>query len=275
MGEKIIDPFNQLLNKINRELTRENLQSLVHICGKHVSAGEKEKIECGLDLFKYLQQRGIISHDKVGNLWKFMAKMLPPRADIVRLVNDYIKKEYHTNDVRSVLQDLSESYEQFNNPAFSSSAPAPQDTNREMKIDTECMYCVCRKPPSRYACLGFIGISVFIFIVVAIVVWYTEAPKDPHPYIIGAAIVLFLFVIGCCLWPKCKSCHRRGYTNIINSTLQLAESGERTVISETVRVVSAQPRAHNNEFGCASSADSVGISVRVGGTSFSSAEVVE
>ena len=165
MGEKIIDPFNQLLNKINRELTRENLQSLVHICGKHVSAGEKEKIECGLDLFKYLQQRGIISHDKVGNLWKFMAKMLPQRADIVRLVNDYIKKEYHTNDERSVLQDLTESYEQFNNPAFSSSAP--QDTNHEMKIDTECMYCVCRKPPSCYACLGFIGISVSIFIVVA------------------------------------------------------------------------------------------------------------
>ena len=272
MGERIIDPFSQLLNKINYELTSKDLQGLVHICGKHLRGREKENIKNGLDLFECLQRKGIISHDKVANLWWFIMKMLPKPVRIVDLVENYIKKEHHTDDLRlvlhEVLQDMSESYE---SRAFSSDGP--QVTNHErFKRDNEYMYCVCRKSSSCYVILG---IPVFLFIVVASVVWFAESPKDLHPYIIGAACVLFFFIVGCYLCKKCtcKSCHRRGYENIVNSTVQLVESGEQIVTSEAGRVA-AEPRAYDNKYGCASSADSVGISVRPVLGSVSSAEVV-
>ena len=147
MAEQVqkLDSFRLLLNEISHQLTEQNLQSLIHIY--NVPGGMRKQISDGLELFNYMMTQDYISREKIGNLRNLMRKVRPRRKDLVRLVDDHIKQEFKTDDVRFVLDDFSESWEQI---PKSGSSP-PDEPEAVFKIDCSYLNCVCRRVPSCYA----------------------------------------------------------------------------------------------------------------------------
>ena len=227
-----MDSFRLLLNEISHELTDQNLQSLIHIY--KVPGGVKNKIHDGLALFDYMITQDFISREKIGNVRELMRKIRPRRKDLVRLVDNYIKKEFKTDDIRSVLDDdLSDSWEQISEIQRQRGSPvAAHQETVVCKIDCVYLNCACRRMPSCYAPVVLL---IFFSIIVTVVFWYApHVPGISEPinsnaklkrvgvYIILLEILVLLVVIGLCIRKKLASylpCKERG-SNIQESTSQ-------------------------------------------------------
>jgi hypothetical protein len=217
-----MDSFRLLLNDISHQLTEQNLQSLIHIF--NVPGGVRKQINDGLALFAYMITQDYISREKVGNLRNLIRKIRPHRKDLVRLVDNYIKKEFQTDNVRSVIGDFSESW-----PGVILESPVTVDEETAVcKIDCGYSNCVCRRVPSCY-------VPTIVLLVIAIIAtavcWYADVPKISKSiksnsdlkragvYILIAEILALLLVI--CLRIRrnlvsCLACHKSSYTVLAN-----------------------------------------------------------
>lgn len=274
----MIDPFNVLLNKISHELGKESLQSLIHIC--EIPGAYAENIQDGLALFRYLKNTNRISREKIGYLRNLTRKMLPKRCDLVDLVDEYIKKEYHTDNVSLVLEDFSQSLPEAAvspNPAVSPVLPPPEDNtvrDQLFNINNEYMHCSCRKFPS---CLWASIIILFFAIICTSLFWYADVPrisvkinsnqdvKDGGIYIIIAESLLFVLLIVRMLWKK-RVCHQRGYVHLTNLVLNngMEANGKANV---------SAPVTYRGNYGSSPGQENIGSHVSVGYI-VSSAEIV-
>ena len=103
-----IDPFRLLLNQLSGELMQDNLKSLVHICGKHIPAGQREQISCGWDLFSLLRQQNMIGGEpkQIVYLLSIIQQMTPGRKDLVDKVKGYIECTYEESEKQMIFNDV-------------------------------------------------------------------------------------------------------------------------------------------------------------------------
>ena len=185
----------------------------------------------GLAFFDYMITQDYISREKIGNLRNLIRKLRPRRKDLVRVVDNYIKKEFQTNDIRLVLDDFSESWEQI--PLVRSGSPALYDEAAACKIDCGYLNCVCRRVPS---CYTPIIVLLLIAIIATIVFWWADVPhisdsminsnselKSAGVFIIILEILALLLVIGLRIRRNlisCLGCQEPNYTVLVNPCIQ-------------------------------------------------------
>ncbi len=250
MGEQVqrMDSFRLLLNEISHQLTEQNLQSLIHIY--NVPGGMRKQMNGGLALFGYMITQDFISREKIGNLRHLMRKLRPRRKDLVRLVDDYIKNEFQTDDVRLVLDDFSESWEQI--AENKGGSPVSHDETALCKIDCAYLNCVCRRVPSCYAPIIAL---LLIAIIATTVFWYADVPKisnsiNSNPelkragvYIVILQILALLFVIGFRIrrtLASCLACRNPGYGVLVNPSIQEGTSKRMAPISTSASTSALQ-----------------------------------
>lgn len=256
MGDLMIDPFKLLLNEISHELTEKDLQSLIHISG--VPGGSQSSIKDGLTLFRYLMRIDLISKEKVGNLRKLLRKIRPRRRDLVLLVDDYIKKEYKTDNVSLVLDDFSQSWEEIKNPLeVFDGEPSRGSSDVWFKIDCAYTHCVCYKFPACYVPLI---VLLLLAVIVTAICWYADVPRvsrhinadddlrNAGVYIIVVECLLLFLLAGLYAWKKlnCRLSGLRGYVNIVEPTVQRGTAPRGT--AGEGRAVSA-PRVYRESTG--------------------------
>ncbi|XP_028412973.1 uncharacterized protein LOC114535853 [Dendronephthya gigantea] len=279
MSSQRLDSFRLLLNDISHELTEKNLQSLLHISG--VPDGVRENIKDGLTLFRHMITHDQISHEKIDHLRDLIRQIRPRRRDLVKKVDNYIKKEFETDDVRTVVGDFIASTEvqESGSPAFSAShetAVSPVCT-----IDCAYMNCTCRRVPSCYTPIIVLLVSATIL---TAVFWYADVPgvsdniksnsnlKRAGLYIIIAEIGLLLAVIGIRMQARisrCLVCRNTGYDSLENQRSQNSMA-RRMVETADLPMVQSPPRQHkvseSTESAVFSSCSCDGASVSTFGT---------
>ena len=251
MGEQVqrMDSFRLLLNDISHQLTEQNLQSLIHIF--NVPGGVRKQINSGLALFGYMITQDYISREKIGNLRELIRKLRPRRKDLVRLVDNYIKKEFQTDEVRSVIGDYSDSWEHV----IPESPVTVQEETAVCKIDCAYLNCVCRRVPSCYVP---IIVLLLITIIATAVCWYADVPKisksiksnsnlkSAGVYILIAEALALLLVIILRIWPSCLAFRKPNYTLLANPGVQ--EGPTRQIINSAsagqLQGVASAPRPY-------------------------------
>ncbi|XP_028412962.1 uncharacterized protein LOC114535844 [Dendronephthya gigantea] len=174
-----MDSFLILLNEISYELTDDELQSLIHIY--NVPGGLRKHINSGLALFHYMMRQDFISRDNIENLHRLMRKIRPARRDLVRKVEKYIEKEFETADFRTVITDLSESWEKIEHNTGGGSGPgtlASPTPEEAATCNIDCAYvnclCRCRRVPSCYTPAILL---LLVLIIATAVFWYADVPE--------------------------------------------------------------------------------------------------
>lgn len=190
MAEHTIDSFKILLNNISHELDEENLRSLLSLSA--VPGSLKSRMKDGWMLFDWLLKVNFISRDKLGNLRELLRRMRPKRRDLVSLVDEYIKKEYDTDDLSEVIHNFSDSLEKHLVISMDDSQTAC------CKFNCECYW---RFPSCYVPLIAFVS----ILLIFACMSWYEDVPKiteylNSHEdrkklgkYVIAA---LFLLLLG-------------------------------------------------------------------------------
>lgn len=231
MGHKM-DSFRILLNEISQHLTDQNLQSLIHIC--NVPGSKKNKMNNGLALFDYMINQDYISRERIGNVHYLMRKI--GRKDLVRLVDDYINKEFQPEEIHSIRNDFSDSWEKDSQNKRGSSVTV-RDEPPVCEISCEYLNCACRRVPSCY----IPAVVILLFSIIATVLfWYAHVPKVSHAIqsnedvkvagwsILVLEILLLFVLLGFCMRKKIASCLRvqnPGYNELVNPSANRAQEG--------------------------------------------------
>ena len=235
MGHKM-DSFRLLLNEISQHLTDQNLQSLIHIY--NVPGSKKNKMNNGLALFEYMINQDFISRERIGNVHYLMRKI--GRKDLVRLVDDYINKEFPPEEIHSIRNDFSDSWEKDSQNKRGSSVTVPEEPPVcGISCVNSCVYlnCVCRRVPSCY----IPAVVILLFSIIATVVfWYAHVPEvsqaiqsNEDVKVAGLSILLLeiflLFVLlGFCMRKKIASClcvQNPGYNELVNPSVNCVQEG--------------------------------------------------
>ena len=171
-----IDPFRLLLNQLSGELMHDNLKSLVHICGKHIPAGQREQISCGWDLFSLLRQQNMIGGEprQIAFLLSIIQEMKPGRKDLVDIVKGYIECTYEESEKQMILNDV-ESTPKSPSRRLPSSPPASAEC---CNVRCGCFSCNCDPCCGGSCCCLIVAILMIFFGVTAALLWYTNVFPD-------------------------------------------------------------------------------------------------
>ena len=91
----MVDTFRRLLYDISKRLSKEEVIDLVYLCKVPQSA--QTKIQDGKDLFKHLEETGVISEQRIHTLKKVLYLLRPKRQDLLDLVD----RKFPEDDNRS------------------------------------------------------------------------------------------------------------------------------------------------------------------------------
>ena len=251
-----IDPFRLLLNQLSGELMHDNLKSLVHICGKHIPAGQREQISCGWDLFSLLRQQNMIGGEpkQIVYLLRIIQQMTPGRKDLVDKVKGYIECTYEESEKQMIFNDV-ESIPKIPSRQLPSSQPASAEC---CNVRCGCFSCNCDPCCSGSCCCLIVAILMIFFGVTAALLWYTNVFPDVSKHlnsisnenlahagwvIFGALGFVAICCISCCIYIRRRS-------RIDNS----AESVERLADADVESVDSAFDNTASNSYASLSSA---------------------
>lgn len=243
MEENTIDSFKILLNNISHELDEQNLQSLLSLCS--VPGGSRSRMKDGWTFFDYLMKIDYISKDKLGNLRELLKRMRPRRRDLVRLVDDYIKKEYDTDDVSEIIANFSDSWEKHMvNPVG-----YPDPENHDISPACCKVNCVCYWHfPSCYVPLITFVAVLFVFVCIS---WFADFPKITNylnenenrknlgKYVVGALFLLLVVLstfYGRKKWSASKQQERSDVSNFTIQNESAARSSSDSLVTSKVRV---------------------------------------
>ncbi|CAB4023431.1 caspase-8 isoform X1 [Paramuricea clavata] len=155
----MVDTFKRLLYDISKRLSKEEVIDLVYLCKVPQSA--QTKIQDGKDLFKYLEETGVINEQKIHTLKKVLYLLRPKRQDLLDLVD----RKFPEDDNRS-------------NRSISI---CTTNTINTVKSDT-------RKPKTVHTYLnaneyrkdiGFIVVSVLSFLLIIVIFPYLIRKHGP------------------------------------------------------------------------------------------------
>lgn len=191
-AESALDPFQKLLNNLNHELNERNLESLIHVCGRHIPGSQRERISSGWDVFNILRHQNVIGseREKIHNLLEIIKELRPKRRDLVSLVKQHIRDCYENPE--TILEDLQSSWEYRGTrlPATSSRSSSPIRDDDCCLI--RCCGCFCKCDYGNSCCNAccnaccdaccmwfgaILGGLFFLLAIVAVLAWYSSIPR--------------------------------------------------------------------------------------------------
>lgn len=224
----LLDPFQILLNSLSSELHERNLQSLIHVCGDFIAAGEREKISSGWGVFSILRQRNLIGSEpeKMANLLKIIKELRPRRRDLVDKIKRYIEENYEEPEL--ILKDF-ESSSDYTLPirVISRSSTPISDRPQEDCCRIRCCGLTCSFNPCCDGCCCCVILAIlFSFLaIVAALAWYSSIPvvnkhlndrddlKHAGPYVISSlGFLAVCSVIGVIYIRCCRPRDQLNYT---------------------------------------------------------------
>ena len=223
-----LDPFQILLNGLSSELHERNLHSLIHVCGNHIPAGEREKISSGWGVFSILRQRNLIGSEpeKMANLLRIIKELRPRRRDFVDKIKRHIEENYEEPEL--ILKDF-ESSSEYTLPirVISRSSTPIIDMPQEDCCRIRCCGLTCSFNPCCDGCCCCVILAIlFSFLaIVAALAWYSSIPvvnkylndrddlKHAGPYVISSLGILAVCnVIGVIYIRCCRPRDQLNYT---------------------------------------------------------------
>lgn len=209
-----LDPYLILLNNLSNELDRNNLQSLIHVCGKFIPAGQREQIQTGWDVFSILRHRNVIGEEgeKLTFLLKLIKELRPKRRDLVHMVKQYI--EEHCGEQLQKVQDevessggsyglltTNQSHQQTMTANFG-------DDNAVAGCIVQCGSCFnCSCFPRCDGCICCASLAIFLALLTAVIafLWFIPSfrkaymKRDPHlkEHVIVGMVLAAAFIAAC------------------------------------------------------------------------------
>lgn len=199
-----IDKFRRLLYDISKQLSIEEVKGLVYLF--KVPQCAQTKIQDGKDLFKHLEESGVINEHKIHELKKVLNLLRPKRQDLLDLVDkkfpvpadDGMRSDSSTsicttNTINTVTSDTS---------GYSSVVKALQRPGELARQNTRDDDVTSPPPPKKYFivdcyCMQFHGCSItkpfcccygttvflFFLLVISAVFWFSGKPKTVYTYL--------------------------------------------------------------------------------------------
>ena len=198
----MIDKFRRLLYDISKQLSAEEVNELVYLCKVPHSA--QTRIHDGKDLFRHLEESGVINEHKIHELKKVLNHLRPKRQDLLDLVDkkfpapvdDGIRQGRSisictTNTINTITSDTS------GYSAVIKANSRPGELVRQNKRDADV------KPPSKKYfivdcfCVQFHGCSItkpfcccygttvflLFLLVISVIFWFSGKPKTVYTYL--------------------------------------------------------------------------------------------
>lgn len=209
-----LDPFLILLNNLSNEFDRNNLRSLIHVCGKFISAGQREQIQTGWDVFSILRHRNVIGQEgeKLTFLLKLIKELRPKRRDLVHMVKQYI--EEHCGEQLQKVQDEVESSGGSNGLLTSNRSHLQTITANFGDDDAvagcivqcgSCFNCSCFPRCDAYICCASLAIFLALLTTVFAFLWFMPSfrkayiKRDPQliEHVIVGMVLAAAFIAAC------------------------------------------------------------------------------
>lgn len=209
-----LDPFLILLNNLSNEFDRNNLRSLIHVCGKFISGGQREQIQTGWDVFSILRHRNVIGQEgeKLTFLLKLIKELRPKRRDLVHMVKQYI--EEHCGEQLQKVQDEVES-SGGSNGLLTSNRSHLQTITANFGDDNavagcivqcgSCFNCSCFPRCDAYICCASLAIFLALLTTVFAFLWFMPSfrkayiKRDPQliEHVIVGMVLAAAFIAAC------------------------------------------------------------------------------
>ena len=190
----MVDTFRRLLFDISKSLTKEEVTDLIFLC--KVPQAAQMKIQDGKDLFKYLEESGVINEQKIYSLKKILILLRPRRQDLL----DLVERKYPGEDNQSFCSISFSRKNTISTIASDTSGyslvtkttttkHARQDSNepdgpqKYFIVDCYCIKfdgCSITKPLCCYY-----GTTMFLlfFLVISATFWFSGRPKSVYSYL--------------------------------------------------------------------------------------------
>lgn len=218
----MVDSFRRLLYDISKRLSSEEVIDLMYLCNVPQSA--QTKIQDGKDLFKHLEESGVISSQRVYTLKKVLLLLRPKRQDLL----DFVERKFPeasngsnrsisictTNTINTITSETSG----YSCVANSITRPprSRQNTN-SVERNTRCQkkyfildcYCVqchgCSITKPFCCCYGTTAFLLFLLLV-SVVFWFSGKPNTVYMYLnadvyrkdvgfVVVSVLVFLLII--------------------------------------------------------------------------------
>ena len=244
--------FRRLLYDISTRLTCEEVDDLKFLFEVPTSA--QAKIHNGKDLFKHLEETGVINEQKVYALRKVVKQLTPKRQDLL----DYIDRKYPTDDhdevsSRSISICTTNTINTIHDtshlpppgrpptPKKISSNANGQEPKKYFVVDCFCVQffgCTITKP--FCCCYGTVVFLLFLLLI-SVVFWFSGKPKTVYTYLnakeirkdigfIVVSVLLFLLVI--VIFPFLIHKHGRKIFSWCNQKRQVHMERRRSIRNE-------------------------------------------
>ena len=181
-----ISQFNVLLNNLSNELSSENLQSLIYVCGELISERESEKISSGWDAFKILIRRNAIGEKpmKMAFLLGIIKELRPQRKDLVNMVKRYI--EDHYREPQKIMDGYENSSDHYILVSPPSAMPLPGESDEEdCQCSTRSRCCSCNFRYKQGSCFCLAMFSILLIaaagLTISIELLKLKGPHSPPP----------------------------------------------------------------------------------------------
>jgi hypothetical protein len=195
----MVDTFRRLLYDVSKRLSKEEVIDLVYLCKVPQSA--QTKIQDGKDLFKHLEETGVISEQRIHTLKKVLYLLRPKRQDLLDLVDRKFPEDDNrsnrsisictTNTINTVKSDTS-GYSYVANTKHMLSSQARQNTDggdgaqpqkKYFIVDCYCIQfygCSITKP---FCCCYGMTILLLFLLLISVLFWFSGKPKTVHTYL--------------------------------------------------------------------------------------------
>ena len=190
----MVDTFRRLLYDISKQLSTDEVKDLVYLCKVPPSA--KTKIQDGKELFRYLEESGVINAQRVYTLKKVIFLLRPKRQDLLDLVDEKFPEEEHTRSSRSIsicttntVNTITSEASGYSIVANSNRPSARQSTNEEPKpkkyfiVDCYCAQfygCSITKP---FCCCYGVTVFLLFSLLISVIFWFSGKPETLYTYL--------------------------------------------------------------------------------------------
>ena len=198
------DKFRRLLYDISKQLSIEEVKELVYLF--KVPQCALTKIQDGKDLFKHLEESGVINEHKIHELKKVLNLLRPKRQDLLNLVDkkfpvpadDGMRSDRSisictTNTINTVTSDtsgyssvvkaLQRPGELARQNTRDDDVTAPPPLKKYFIVDCYCMQfhgCSITKP---FCCCYGTTVFLFFLLVISAVFWFSGKPKTVYTHL--------------------------------------------------------------------------------------------
>lgn len=196
----MIDKFRRLLYDISKQLSVEEVNELVYLCKVPHSA--QTRIQDGKDLFRHLEESGVINEHKIHELKKVLNLLRPKRQDLLDLVDKKFPVDDGVRSDRSIsicttntINTITSGTSGYSSVVKANCRPGElvrQNTRDDdvtpppktyFIVDCYCMQfhgCSITKP---FCCCHGMTVFLFFLLMISVIFWFSGKPKTVYTYL--------------------------------------------------------------------------------------------